>query len=295
MPVMTLLLSPTMLLLPVIVVPPETNPGRKISISLIAVAVAVLVLVLLDDALGALPVAVDCVGADVPVTFPEPLTAPFVVVAGAVDVVFPAPLTARLVVLVPAVVPLPLAVVVVPLGLAVWTGALVPLTAVPDPLTVDALTVVDPEALTLPEPLLVAVTVVEPEAFVTALVGLVVVGVLVVLLSTGAAVPLAPRPEPLTVAAFTVVDPAALIAPLPLLVALTVVEPEAFVIAVCANAGAPPKPSSAALTAAATRLLGGCSFFIVISRHSFPLHRIKTLPEASKRPRGISRDRLESQ
>jgi len=58
LPVMTLLLSPTMLLLPVIVVPPETNPGRKISISLIAVAVAVLVLVLLDDALGALPVDV---------------------------------------------------------------------------------------------------------------------------------------------------------------------------------------------------------------------------------------------
>lgn len=204
-------------------------------------------------------------------TFPEPLTAPFVVVAGEVEVVLPAPLTARLVLVLG--VPLPLAVVVVPLGLAVWTGALVPLAAVPDPLTVDALTVVEPEALTLPEPLFVAVTVVEPEAFVTALVGLVVVGVLVVLLSTGAAVPLAARPEPLTVAAFTVVDPAALMAPLPLLVALTVVEPEAFVIAVCASAGALPKPSSAALTAAATRLLGGCSFLIVISRHSFPLHQ----------------------
>jgi hypothetical protein len=55
LPFTILLLSPTMLLLPVIVVP----AGRKISISLIAVALALLVLVLLEVALGAVePVVV---------------------------------------------------------------------------------------------------------------------------------------------------------------------------------------------------------------------------------------------
>ena len=214
-PVITLLLSPTMLLLPVMVVP----PGTKMSISLIAVALALLVLLLVDDALGA-----DVV--------------PLVVAAGAL--VF----------------------------IAVCTGALVPLAAVPEPVTVEALTVVDPEAFTLPDPLLSAAPVVDPEALVVALSGLVVVGVLVVRMlrsSTGAAVPLAAVPDPLTVAAFTVVEPAALMDPEPLFVAFTVVEPDALVTAVCASADAPPNPRSAALTAAAIRLLLRFDVVIVIS------------------------------
>jgi hypothetical protein len=95
--------------------------------------------------------------------------------------------------------------------------------------------------LTSPEPLLVAVTVVEPAALVVALSGL-VLGELVaptLASSTGAAVPLAAMPDPLTVAAFTVVDTAAFSAPDPLLVALTVVDPDACVMAVCPNAGPP--------------------------------------------------------
>jgi hypothetical protein len=126
------------------------------------------------------------------------------------------------------------------------------------------LTVVEPEAFTSPEPLFVALTVVEPDALVTALVGLVGKGALDVV-STGAAVPLAAMPEPLTVAAFTVVEPAALIAPEPLFVALTVVEPEALVTAVCASAVTLPKLSNAALTAVATPLLRCNNFIIVMS------------------------------
>lgn len=145
-------------------------------------------------------------------------------------------------------------------------GAVVPLAAVPDPLTVDALTVVDPDAFTLPEPLLLASTVVEPAALVVAVivVGLVVPFVLMLLSSTGAAVPLAAVPDPLTVAALTVVDPAAFTSPEPLLVALTVVEPEAFVIAFCAAAGLPSaRPSRPALTAIAIVLLG-CRIFTIV-------------------------------
>jgi hypothetical protein len=41
--------------------------------------------------------------------------------------------------------------------------------ALPEPLTVTALTVVDPDALKVPAPLLVALTVVDPDALVTAL------------------------------------------------------------------------------------------------------------------------------
>jgi hypothetical protein len=127
------------------------------------------------------------------------------------------------------------------------------------------------------------------------LVGLVVVGVLVVLLSTGAAVPLAARPEPLTVAALIVVDPAALTMPEPLFVAFTVVEPEALVTAVCASAATLPKPSSAALTAAATRFPGGCDFLMVISRHSFPLHQVKLSLIYQSGPAALSRDCFESE
>jgi hypothetical protein len=205
------------------------------SISLIAVALALLVLLLVDDALGADAEPVGVADA-------EPVG-----VADAGAFVF----------------------------VAVRTGALVPLAAVPEPLTVEALTVVDPEAFTLPEPLLSAATVVDPDALVVALSGFVVVGVLVVRMppsSTGAAVPLAAVPEPLTVAAFTVVDPAALMDPEPLFVAFTVVEPDALVTAVCADADAPPKPRSAALTAAATRLL--LRFDVVIVILLLSLHRV---------------------
>ena len=206
-----------------------------------------------------------------PVTLPVPLTAALVVVDfGDAVVVLPVPLTAVLVVLeagaVPAVPPLGAAVLVGVLPVPfVATGALVPLAAVPEPLTVEALTVVDPEAFTSPEPLFVAVTVVEPAALVVAFVGL-AVGVLAPMLrsSTGAAVPLAAVPEPLTVAAFTVVEPAALMAPEPLPVALTVVDPDASVMAVCANAAAPGQLSSAALTAAAITLFRCCNLLIVI-------------------------------
>lgn len=251
---------------------------------MIAVAVALLVLVLLELALGALepPVVWVGVAAVVDVTLPAPLTAVFVVDDGEVVTVFPVPLTAAL------VVPgfgVALAVVVVgllvPLLAVPCTGAVVPLAAVPEPLTVDAFTVVDPDAFTLPEPLLVPVTVVEPAASVRALVGLLDVGVLLVVRppSTGAAVPLAATPEPLTVEALTVVDPEALTVPEPLLVALTVVEPDAFVNADWANAEPPEAmPSSTALTAAAIVLLGCWKCLTVIellsftSRQSFSLN-----------------------
>lgn len=209
-----------------------------------------------------------------------PLTAVLVVELGAVVVEFPVPLTAVLVEvdagalvvgLVDAVVGVAVAV-----GVAVVVvGALVPLAAVPDPLTVDALTVVEPDALTLPVPLFVAPTVVEPEALVVVLVvvGLVPVVVLVVVglvpavmlfSSTGAAVPLAATPEPLTVDALTVVEPAAFTSPEPLLVALTVVEPDALVIVSCANAGVPnARLSKPALTAVAIVLLG-CRIFTIL-------------------------------
>jgi len=104
----------------------------------------------------------------------------------------------------------------------------------------------------------------------------VVVGAAVVVLSTGAAVPLAATPEPLTVAAFTVVEPAAFTIPEPLLVALTVVEPDALVIAVCASAELPNvRPRSAALTAAATVLLC-CSLLVVITLLSICRGQYKT-------------------
>jgi hypothetical protein len=196
-----------------------------------------------------------------------PLTAVLVVVAGEAVVELPVPLTAVLVVegvvavlvcvLGAAVVVV--GVVLVALGVvALVTGLLVPLAAVPEPLTVDALTVVDPDALTLPDPLLVAPTVVDPEALVVvvAVVGLVLPFVLMLLSSTGAAVPLAAMPEPLTVDALTVVEPAAFTSPEPLLVALTVVEPAAFVTVFCANVGVPSaRPSNAVPTAVAIVLL----------------------------------------
>lgn len=273
-----------LLLLPVIVAP----PGRKMSISLIAVAVALLVLLLVELALGALVLLAGDVGVEVGVWLPEPLTAAFVVVAGDVDVLFPAPLTTTLLLVEGGIVPAPL---VVPDGLvvlagvvALCAGALVPLAAVPDPLTVDALMVVDPDVFTSPEPLLFALTVVDPEALVVARVGLVVVGALVVLRllsSTGAAVPLAASPEPLTVAAFTVVEPAAFTMPEPLFVAFTVVEPVAFVTAVCAYPAALPSPSSAALTAVATRRLRCCDVLIVMSLLSVATG--DELPEGSRR------------
>jgi hypothetical protein len=195
-----------------------------------------------------------------------PLTAIFVVDAGEVVVGLLVPLTAMLVV-VGAV-----AVVVIALGLVVVgvtvlvVGLVVPLAAVPDPLTVDALTVVDPDAFTLPEPLFVASTVVAPDALVVVVV---VVGValpfaLMLFSSTGAAVPLAAIPEPLTVDALTVVDPAAFTSPEPLLVAFTVVEPEALVSVLCASVGVlSASPSSAVLTAAAIVLLG-CRIFTIL-------------------------------
>jgi len=146
-------------------------------------------------------------------------------------------------------------VVVLVLGAATLvTGALVPLAAVPDPLTVAAFTTVEPEAFTLPEPVFVAPTAVVPVALVVACKALSTPPVPV--FSTGAELPLAAVPEPLTVAAFRVVEPVALTAPEPLLVALTVVEPVALVIAVCAIAELPNvRPSRAVLTAAATVLL----------------------------------------
>jgi hypothetical protein len=157
------------------------------------------------------------------------------------------------------------AVVVVGVAPVFVVGLLVPLAAVPEPLTVDALTVVDPDALTLPEPLFVAPTVVDPEALVVVVVGLVPPFVLLMLLSsTGAAVPLAAMPEPLTVDALTVVEPAAFTSPDPLLVALTVVEPAALVTVFCANVGVPSaRPSRPALTAAAIVLLG-CRIFTIL-------------------------------
>jgi hypothetical protein len=93
--------------------------------------------------------------------------------AGAVVVVVVGllvPLTAVLVVVdVGAVVLVVVVGLLVPLVVVlVVTGAVVPLTAVPEPLTVAALTVVDPDAVTSPEPLLVALTVVDPDALVIA-------------------------------------------------------------------------------------------------------------------------------
>jgi len=200
-----------------------------------------------------------------------PLTAILVVDAGEAVVVvgLPVPLTAILVVDVGAVVAVVVALglVVVPVAVGVTVlvvGLVVPLAAVPDPLTVDALTVVDPDAFTLPEPLFVAPTVVEPEALVVVVVGLVLPFALMLFSSTGAAVPLAAIPEPLTVDALTVVDPAAFRSPEPLLVALTVVEPEAFVSVSCANVGVPSaRPSRPALTAAVMVLLG-CRIFTIL-------------------------------
>jgi hypothetical protein len=201
-----------------------------------------------------------------------PLTAALVVELGAVVVEFPAPLTAMLVevdagALVAVVVGLvdALVGVAVAVGVAVLVvGALVPLAAVPDPLTVDALTVVEPDALTLPVPLFVAPTVVEPEALVVVLVVVGLVAAVMLFSSTGAAVPLAATPEPLTVDALTVVEPAAFTSPEPLLVALTVVEPDALVIVSCANAGAPnARLSKPALTAVAIVLLG-CRIFTIL-------------------------------
>jgi hypothetical protein len=201
-----------------------------------------------------------------------PLTAVLVVELGAVVVEFPVPLTAMLVevdagALVAVEVGLVDAVVgvAVTVGVAVLVvGALVPLAAVPDPLTVDALTVVEPDALTLPVPLFVAPTVVEPEALVVVLVVVGLVAAVMLFSSTGAAVPLAATPEPLTVDALTVVEPAAFTSPEPLLVALTVVEPDALVIVSCANAGAPnARLSKPALTAVAIVLLG-CRIFTIL-------------------------------
>jgi hypothetical protein len=145
------------------------------------------------------------------------------------------------------------------------TAPLVPLAAVPDPMTVPALTVVDPEVFTLPGPVFVASTVVVPAALVVACAVLATAGAVPVpVLSTGPAVPLAATPDPTTVAAFMVVEPAALTAPAPLLVAFTVVDPVALVIAVCALAGLPRvRLSNAALTAAAT-VLRCCSLLVVI-------------------------------
>jgi hypothetical protein len=201
-----------------------------------------------------------------------PLTAVLVVELGAVVVEFPVPLTAMLVevdagALVAVEVGLVDAVVgvAVTVGVAVLVvGALVPLAAVPDPLTVDALTVVEPDALTLPVPLFVAPTVVEPEALVVVLVVVGLVAAVMLFSSTGAAVPLAATPEPLTVDALTVVEPAAFTSPEPLLVALTVVEPDALVIVSCADAGAPnARLSKPALTAVAIVLLG-CRIFTIL-------------------------------
>ena len=181
------------------------------STSLVAAAVAVLVLVLLELALGEVePDAVVVLGAAAPpvTRLPVPLTAPLVVDVGDAAMVLPVPLTA----------------VLVPLGVGVAVAV---------------------------------------EVGVEVAVGLVAV---VVVPCTGADVPLAAVPEPLTVAAFTVVDPAALTAPEPLFVALTVVEPDACVMAVCANAELPyAMVNSAVLTAAATMLLGCFNVLIGIS------------------------------
>jgi len=203
-----------------------------------------------------------------------PLTAIFVVDAGEAVVVVGllVPLTAILVVVDVGAVVVALGLVgfvVVPVAVGATVlvvGLVVPLAAVPDPLTVDALTVVDPDAFTLPEPLFVAPTVVEPEALVVVVdaVGLVLPFALMLFSSTGAVVPLAAIPEPLTVDALIVVDPAAFMSPEPLLVALTVVEPEAFVSVSCASVGVPSaRPSSPALTAAAIVLLG-CRIFTIL-------------------------------
>jgi hypothetical protein len=217
-------------------------------------AVALALLVLLADVLGAL--VPDPLGAVVVTGFPAPLTAPLVDEVGETVVGLPAPLTAILVVVdvgdvlvVPDVAVGLVAVVV--LGLLVIapaTGAVVPLAAVPEPLTVVAFTVVEPEEFTLPDPLLVAPTTVEPMALVRVTVelgavdvaGAVVVAVAVGLVAppvTVAVVPLAATPEPLTVAALTVVEPVEFTLPEPLLVASTLVEPEAFVLVVIVVVG----------------------------------------------------------
>jgi hypothetical protein len=161
-----------------------------------------------------------------------------------------------------AVVPVPPGTAVVA-GLAapLVTGAAVPLAAVPEPLTVAAFTVVEPVAFTLPEPLLLASTTVEPEAVVPVVVGLgvVIAGFVAALPVTGAVVPLAAVPEPLRVAALTVVVPLAFAAPEPLLIALTVLDPIAVVV--CARAGLlRARPSKPMLTAVAIVLLG-CGVF----------------------------------
>jgi hypothetical protein len=146
--VLTLLLLPTMLLSPVITVP----PANDISTSFVAVAPALLVLVLLEVALGA--VVVVGVGDVVLVVGVVDVGAAAVVGAGETGVVVAPGLVKPL----PAVVP-PL-LVVAPLCVG---------DALPEPLTVTALTVVDPDALKVPAPLLVALTVVDPDALVTAL------------------------------------------------------------------------------------------------------------------------------
>lgn len=163
--------------------------------------------------------------------------------------------------------------VVVGLVVPLVTGALAPLAAVPEPLTVAALTVVEPVELTLPEPLLVASTTVEPEALVVVEFGAavvvepgvaVVVGLVVALPVTGAVVPLVAAPEPLTVAALTVVEPVAVALPEPLLIALTVLDPIAVVVVVCARAGLPSaRPSAPAPTAAAMVVLE-CGILCII-------------------------------
>jgi hypothetical protein len=192
-----------------------------------------------------------------------PLTAIFVVDAGEVVVGLLVPLTAMLVVVVGAVAVVALGLVVVGVTVLV-VGLVVPLAAVPDPLTVDALTVVDPDAFTLPEPLFVASTVVAPDALVVVVVGVALPFALMLFSSTGSAVPLAAIPELLTVDALTVVDPAAFTSPEPLLVAFTVVEPEALVSVLCASVGVlSARPSSAVLTAAAIVLLG-CRIFTIL-------------------------------
>jgi hypothetical protein len=168
------------------------------------------------------------------------------------------------------------------------TAAVVPLAATPEPLTVAALTVVEPVEFTLPEPLLVASTLVEPEAFVLVVmlvVGLSVPAVLRLRWSTGAAVPLAAAPPPLTVAALTVVEPAVFVLPEPLLIALTVLEPMALVVVVCAKAGLLPSMtlSKPALTAVAI-VLFECDIFSIM--HLLTVSPCAALPK--KRDGGLN-------
>jgi hypothetical protein len=132
-------------------------PANDISTSFVAVALALLVLALLEVALGAVVVVgvgdVALVVGVVDVGTAAVLLVPAgagdvaaVVGAGETGVVLPGPFGE--------------AVVVTPLCVG---------DALPEPLTVTALTVVDPDALKVPAPLLVALTVVDPDALVTAL------------------------------------------------------------------------------------------------------------------------------